>query len=85
MNLGPSFNTSAGEAEPSPSTDGWTLYFSDWWIPHADGSGAQDLWQVPITMSLGLGGCFSVPESDDFECAVTLQNLHFVPLLLATL
>ena len=48
VNLGRAINTWAGEAEPSISADGRTLYFSDWWIPHSGGMGKQDLWQAPI-------------------------------------
>lgn len=64
MNLGPNFNTSAGEAEPSLSADGRTLYFSDWCIPHAGGYGEQDLWQVSILPIVDLNGDGIVDAAD---------------------
>ena len=64
VNLGPNFNTSAGEAEPSLSADGRTLYFSDWWIPYAGGYGAQDLWQVSIEPICDLNNDFKVDSVD---------------------
>ncbi|MDT8302046.1 MAG: protease inhibitor I42 family protein [Sedimentisphaerales bacterium] len=64
VNLGPNFNTSAGEAEVSLSSDGRTLYFSDWWIPHTNGHGKQDLWQVSIDPVVDLNGDGIVDGAD---------------------
>ncbi|MHC4205993.1 MAG: hypothetical protein ACYSTT_15185 [Planctomycetota bacterium] len=64
VNLGPSFNTSAGEAESSFSADGRTLYFSDWFTPHAGGQGAQDLWQVSIDPVVDLNSDGIVDSAD---------------------
>jgi hypothetical protein len=64
VNLGPNFNTSAGEAEPSLSADGRTLYFSDWWITHTGGFGAQDLWQVSIEPIVDLNNNGIVDATD---------------------
>lgn len=64
VNLGPSFNTSVGEAEASLSTDGRTLYFSDWWLPHTGGNGKQDLWQVAIEPVVDLNGDGIVDAAD---------------------
>jgi len=64
INLGPNFNTSAGESEPSLSSDGRTLYFSDWYIPHAGGQGKQDLWQVSIEPVCDLNSDLKVDLAD---------------------
>jgi Tol biopolymer transport system component len=64
VNLGPSFNTSAGEAESSISVDGRTLYFSDWLIPQPGGIGKTDLWQVSIDPVVDLNGDGIVDAAD---------------------
>lgn len=66
VNLGPTINTAAGEAEPSISTDGKTLYFSDWNTPHAGGVGSVDLWQAPILPEVDFSGN-GVVDCDDLH------------------
>ncbi len=56
VNLGPSLNTSAGEAEPSLSDNGRMLYFSDWWVPRPGGVGKNDIWQAPIIPIVDFNG-----------------------------
>ena len=45
VNLGPAVNSSSGEAAPSISVDGSTLYFGS---NRSGGSGKVDIWQVSI-------------------------------------
>ena len=48
VNLGPAINTPNSEYCPSVSSDGTTLYFSDWPLYRPGGHGAEDIWQAPI-------------------------------------
>jgi len=43
-NLGPTVNSSAGDAAPSISADGLQLYFIDWLSPRPGGYGGWDIW-----------------------------------------
>jgi len=64
VNLGPSINTWAGEGEPSISTGGRTLYFSDWMTPRPGGFGKIDIWQAPIEPVVDLNGDGIVDSAD---------------------
>ncbi len=64
VNLGPSLNTNAGEAESHFSADGRTLYISDWWVTKSGGAGKADLWQVPILPVVDFTGDYKVDIED---------------------
>ncbi len=64
VNLGPNVNTWAGEGEPSISSDGRTLYFSDWMVPRPGGVGKIDLWQVSIMPVVDLNADATVNVGD---------------------
>jgi hypothetical protein len=69
VNLGPSLNTADGEAEPYLSTDGRTLYFSDWWAPRPGGSGTNDIWQAPVLPVVDFNGDGKVNGTDVLSLA----------------
>ncbi|MFC1634912.1 hypothetical protein ACFL5Z_08720 [Planctomycetota bacterium] len=64
VNLGPLFNTSAGEDAPSISSDGLELYFNDYSIQRPGGVGGADLWKVPILPVVDLNGDGIVDAED---------------------
>jgi hypothetical protein len=64
VNLGPTLNSEAGEAEPFLSSDEKTLYFSDWWIPRDGGCGTNDVWQVSIEPVVDFNGDGVVDSTD---------------------
>jgi hypothetical protein len=71
VNLGRTVNTGSGECEPSISSDGRTLYFSDWMVPRPGGVGNVDLWQVSIFPVVDLNGDGNV---DDGDLAIMIEH-----------
>ncbi|MFH1884720.1 MAG: GC-type dockerin domain-anchored protein, partial [Planctomycetota bacterium] len=61
VNLGPEVNSSSGEAGPSISVDGSTLYFGS---NRPGGSGGVDLWQVSILPVVDFNGDGKVDTDD---------------------
>ena len=78
VNLGPPVNTARGEAEPTISPDGQTLYFSDWSAPRPGGVGRIDLWQVPILPVVDFTGD-SVVDGDDLLVLVAHWGQDYPP------
>jgi hypothetical protein len=63
-NLGPTINTVNSEYCPSISSDGTTLYFSDWPLNRPGGQGGEDLWQAPIIPIVDLNADGIVDSAD---------------------
>ncbi|MHC4072140.1 MAG: M56 family metallopeptidase [Planctomycetota bacterium] len=61
VNLGPTVNSSSGDADPSISDDGSTLFFSS---RRPGGLGPPDLWQVRIEPIVDLNGDGIVDSAD---------------------
>jgi len=61
INLGPKVNSSAQEACPNISTDGFTLYFAS---DNLAGQGSYDIWQAPIIPIVDLNGDGIVDSAD---------------------
>jgi len=61
VNLGPIVNSSSSENGPCLSADGSVLYYS---CDRAGGSGAQDMWQVPIVPVVDFNGDGFVDSND---------------------
>jgi Zn-dependent protease with chaperone function len=64
VNLGPTVNSSASEIEPSISSDGRELYFSDYSSPRPGGLGRADLWQVSILPIVDFNGDGNIDNVD---------------------
>ena len=61
VNLDPPVNTSYSDTDPSVCADGSMLYFASY---RPEGSGTQDLWQVPIEPIVDLNGDGIVDAND---------------------
>jgi hypothetical protein len=64
VKLGPPLNTANSECCPSISSDGITLYFSDWPFARPGGHGAEDIWQATIIPVVDLNGDGIVDAAD---------------------
>ncbi len=64
VNLGLNVNTAFSEYCPNISSDGTTLYFSDWPTQRPGGNGAEDIWQALITPVVDFNGDGNIDTDD---------------------